>query len=469
MVLLRKLIIIILSLTTIITVFLLNNPSAKAENVIYVATNGNDQNDGTKSSPFRTLNKAASQATNGTTVYIREGTYQEHLHIKHSGTKSKPIVFKAYNDEDVTLTRGDDVDTEGNTALITIDSKNYITINGLTLENLSTNLADEKVMGIFITGSSSHISIENNHVQHIETHAEDGNAHGIAVYGTKKMTDIHIKSNLLEDLKLGASESLVLNGNIESFYIEDNIIRSSDNIGIDLIGYEGVALNKSTDYVREGTVRNNRIYDISSYGNPAYGEDYSAGGIYVDGGKNISIEQNTIHNADIGIEATSEHAGKYAENISIIDNIIYNNYYTGISIGGYDENRGGTIHSTIARNTLYRNDTKGLGGGQLLLQHDTKTNVIEKNLLTAGPSRLFIANYFTTNASNSLRGNIFHKEVGKDGIWVWKDEEFTVFSDFVDASNSDAQSSYIDPEYENEDGNSFQLKEDSPAKEIIFE
>ncbi len=118
---------------------------------------------------------------------------------------------------------------------------------------------------------------------------------------------------------------------------------------------------------------------------------------------------------------------------------------------------------------MYRNDTKGLGGGQLLLQHDTKTNVIEKNLLTAGPSRLFIANYFTTNASNSLRGNIFHKEVGKDGIWVWKDEEFTVFSDFVDASNSDAQSSYIDPEYENEDGNSFQLKEDSPAKEIIFE
>ncbi len=337
MVLLRKLIIIILSLTTIITVFLLNNPSAKAENVIYVATNGNDQNDGTKSSPFRTLNKAASQATNGTTVYIREGTYQEHLHIKHSGTKSKPIVFKAYNDEDVTLTRGDDVDTEGNTALITIDSKNYITINGLTLENLSTNLADETVMGIFITGSSSHISIENNHVQHIETHAEDGNAHGIAVYGTKKMTDIHIKSNLLEDLKLGASESLVLNGNIESFYIEDNIIRRSDNIGIDLIGYEGVALNKSTDYVREGTVRNNRIYDISSYGNPAYGEDYSAGGIYVDGGKNISIEQNTIHNADIGIEATSEHAGKYAENISIIDNIIYNNYYTGISIGGYDK------------------------------------------------------------------------------------------------------------------------------------
>ncbi|MFS0749809.1 DUF1565 domain-containing protein [Oceanobacillus sp. 1P07AA] len=465
----RKFIIIILSITTIITIFLLNNPSAKAENAIYVATNGNDQNDGTKSSPFRTLNKAASQATSGTTVYIREGTYQEQLYIKHSGTKSKPIVFTAYNNEDVTLTREDDVNVEGDTALIMIDSKNYITINGLTLENLSTNLADETVMGIFITGSSSHITIENNHVRNIETHAEDGNAHGIAAYGTQKMTDIYIKNNLLEDLKLGASESLVLNGNIEGFYVEDNTIRRSDNIGIDLIGYEGVATEKNADYVREGTVRNNHIYDVSSYGNPAYGEDYSAGGIYVDGGKDISIEKNTIHNADIGIEATSEHAGKYAENINIIDNIVYNNNLTGISIGGYDEDRGGTINSTIARNIMYRNDTKGLGGGQLLLQHDTKNNFIEKNILTAGPSHLFIANYFTTNASNSLRRNVFHKEEGKDGIWVWKDEELTVFSDFVDASNSDIQSSYIDPDYENEDDYNFELKDDSPAKEIIFE
>lgn len=239
-----------------------------------------------------------------------------------------------------------------------------------------------------VTGSSSHITLDNNHVQRIETHADDGNGHGIAIYGTGTMKDITISNNTLEDLKLGASESLVLNGNIDVFKVENYIVRRSDNIGIDLIGYEGISNDKKVDFVRNGIVKNNIVYEISSYGNPAYGEDYDAGGIYVDGGKNITIEKNTVYKSDIGIEATSEHAKKYADNIKIINNIIYENFYTGISIGGYDENRGGTINSTISQNILYRNDTKGLDGGQLLLQYDTKNNVIERNVLTAGPSRI---------------------------------------------------------------------------------
>lgn len=145
-------------------------------------------------------------------------------------------------------------------------------------------------------------------MQRIETHADDGNAHGIAIYGTDTVKDINVVNNTLEDLKLGLSESLVLNGNIDGFKVENNIVRRSDNIGIDLIGYEGVSHDEKMDYVRNGIVKNNIVYEISSYGNPAYGEDYSAGGIYVDGGKNITIEKNTVYKSDIGIEATSEHA-----------------------------------------------------------------------------------------------------------------------------------------------------------------
>ena len=39
-----------------------------------------------------------------------------------------------------------------------------------------------------------------------------------------------------------------------------------------------------------------------SYGNPDYGKTYSSDGIYVDGGTNIIIEQNLVHNVDLGIE-----------------------------------------------------------------------------------------------------------------------------------------------------------------------
>ncbi|QNK86233.1 right-handed parallel beta-helix repeat-containing protein [Sporosarcina sp. resist] len=465
----KKIIIILLATAAIMIVLVINKTKAEQDNSIYVAVNGNDQNNGTKSKPFRTLKKAASEAVAGTTVYIRKGTYNERLVIKHSGTKSKPIIFKAYKKDKVVLSGKDVKDVEGVTSLVTINNKNYLTISGLVIQDLSTNLTDETVMGIYVTGPSSHITLENNHVRRIETHAENGNGHGIAIYGTGPMKDINIFNNTVEDLKLGSSESLVLNGNIDGFKVENNLVRRSDNIGIDLIGYEGTSNDKKADYVQNGVVKNNEIYEISSYGNPAYGEDYSAGGIYVDGGKNITIEMNTIYKCDIGIEATSEHAKKYASHINIKNNTIYNNYFTGISIGGYDKNRGGTINSTISKNIIYRNDTKGLGGGQLLLQHDTKNNVIEKNILTAGPSRLFIANYFTTNQANKLQNNVFHKEKGKTGIWVWKEGEYTSFPEFKIASGSDERSSYLDPKYENENKYDFRLKKDSPAKKIILE
>jgi len=464
----KKIYFILLVAVAMVIVFVLNNNEDKQDQAIYVATNGNDDNVGTKSKPFRTLKKAASEANAGTTVLIRKGNYHEKLVVKHSGTKSKPITFKAYNKEKVVLSGKDLKDVEEDVALVVINNKNYVTISGLTIQDLSTDLAGETVMGIYVTGSSSHITLENNHVQRIETHADDGNGHGIAIYGTGTMKDINILNNTLEDLKLGASESLVLNGNIDVFKVENNIVRRSDNIGIDLIGYEGISNDKKVDFVRNGIVKNNIVYEISSYGNPAYGKDYAAGGIYVDGGKNITIEKNTVYKSDIGIEATSEHAKKYADNIKIINNIIYENFYTGISIGGYDEDRGGTINSTISQNILYRNDTKGLDGGQLLLQYDTKNNVIERNVLTAGPSRIFISNYFTTNQKNKLQKNVFHKEKGETGIWIWKEKEYTSFPKFQKASKSDEKSSYIDPKYQNTNKYDFRLKEDSLARKIIY-
>lgn len=464
----KKIYFILLVAVAMVIVFVLNNNEDKQDQAIYVATNGNDDNVGTKSKPFRTLKKAASEANAGTTVLIRKGNYHEKLVVKHSGTKSKPITFKAYNKEKVVLSGKDLKDVEEDVALVVINNKNYVTISGLTIQDLSTDLAGETVMGIYVTGSSSHITLDNNHVQRIETHADDGNGHGIAIYGTGTMKDINISNNTLEDLKLGASESLVLNGNIDVFKVENNIVRRSDNIGIDLIGYEGISNDKKVDFVRNGIVKNNIVYEISSYGNPAYGKDYAAGGIYVDGGKNITIEKNTVYKSDIGIEATSEHAKKYADNIKIINNIIYENFYTGISIGGYDEDRGGTINSNISQNILYRNDTKGLDGGQLLLQYNTKNNVIERNVLTAGPSRIFISNYFTTNQKNKLQKNVFHKEKGETGIWIWKEKEYTSFPKFQKASKSDEKSSYIDPKYQNANKYDFRLKEDSLARKIVF-
>ncbi|WP_285766957.1 right-handed parallel beta-helix repeat-containing protein [Peribacillus sp. SI8-4] len=463
----KKMMLIVLAAAVILMGLVLNHTIAKKDKAIYVAVNGDDQSAGTKSKPFRTLKKAASEAEAGTTVYIREGTYNEKLVVRYSGTKRKPIIFKAYKKEKAILSGKNMKDGEGDTSLITINNKNYLTISGLMIQDLTTDLSDETVMGIYVTGSSSHITLDHNHVHRIKTLAGDGNGHGIAIYGTGKMKDMNILNNTVEELKLGSSESIVLNGNIDGFMVENNLVRRNDNIGIDLIGYEGTSNDKNADFVRNGVVKNNRVYEISSFGNPAYGEEYSAAGIYVDGGKNITIEKNTVYQSDIGIEATSEHPKKYAENINLTNNIIYGNFFTGISIGGYDEKRGGTKNSLISQNIMYRNDTKGIDGGQLLLQHNIRNNVIEKNILTAGPSRIFIANYFSTNKENELMKNVFHKEKGKNAIWVWKEEEYTSFLNFKKASKSDRKSSYLNPEYQDPNQADFRLRTDSPAKTIV--
>src|SRR6201999_878572 len=57
----------------------------------------------------------------------------------------------------------------------------------------------------------------------------------------------------------------------------------------------------------DGVVSGNLVYNITSRGNPAYRNDESSDGIYLDGGTRILIEQNVIHNVDFGIELASEH------------------------------------------------------------------------------------------------------------------------------------------------------------------
>ncbi len=100
------------------------------------------------------------------------------------------------------------------------------------------------------------------------------------------------------------------------------------------------------------------MYNNSVRNNPSYkSDDNSAGGIYVDGGKDNIIEQNYSYNNDIGVEIASEHAGKATSNITVRSNVIYNNRLTGIAMGGYDDERGSTVNSKIVNNTLYKNDT----------------------------------------------------------------------------------------------------------------
>ncbi len=70
---------------------------------IFVSPNGDDGNQGTKESPYKTIQKAADIMQAGDICYIREGIYHETVVPKQSGNEKQLIQFKAYNNESVII------------------------------------------------------------------------------------------------------------------------------------------------------------------------------------------------------------------------------------------------------------------------------------------------------------------------------------------------------------------------------
>ena len=70
----------------------------------YVSPSGKDTNKGSIQNPFATLQQAASVMKPGDVCYLREGRYHEALVIDDlHGSFGSPIVFSAYEDEEVVL------------------------------------------------------------------------------------------------------------------------------------------------------------------------------------------------------------------------------------------------------------------------------------------------------------------------------------------------------------------------------
>ena len=443
----------------------------------YVSPGGNDTNPGSLASPWRTIQHAAETVPPGSTVFIREGIYGEKVAIYSSGNAvDGPVVFKAYPGERPVIDgTGLPFDPVNSNALISIYDQDHVRIEGLTLRNLKTATRDLVPIGILIENESSHIEIVDNVIHDIETRfngLDGGDAHGIAVFGSAAtpLSHVVISGNELYDLKLGSSEALVLNGNVTDFAVVDNVVRDCNNIGIDFIGFEGTGPTPAVDQARHGVCRGNLVFNIDSSFNPAYsgdftagGGDTSAGGIYVDGGTDILIEDNVAHHCNIGIELASEHAGRATSKITLRNNLIYHNQIGGIFMGGYDTQRGMTRDCQILNNTLFENDTNQDGNGEIHLQFDVADCVIRNNLLKSNSQGVLIGNPYTQNSGNEVDYQLFFAP-GTAQEWQWKNVFYTALAAYRSGSGNDANSLVAAPEFADATAYDFRLAATSPAR-----
>ncbi|RYD66959.1 MAG: hypothetical protein EOP83_03840 [Verrucomicrobiaceae bacterium] len=389
----------------------------------HLSPSGNDGGSGDAAQPWKTFAHAVPLLSAGDTLHLHAGVYPERLMLSSkSGTAEAPIVIRAHESEVAAIDGGTlTVPTGGRAGLVVMENCNHVHLRGLEIRNFKIEDATRTPAGIQIEGSGNGLKVLDCKVHQIwqSGTTKSANGFGIAVYGTSTtpINGLVIDGNEVHDLRTGQSESLVLNGNVTNFTVSRNHVFNCNNIGIDLIGYEGSA-PAAVDRARDGVVRENVVHGIDSAYNPGYGGtfnngggDQSAAGIYIDGGTNITVERNRVYGCNFGIELASEAATGFTENIRLRNNLLHHNHAAGIIMGGYDQNRGKTRNCAVRNNTLFRNDTLLNYGGQITLQFYLENNVFKNNVVWANATTKQMVVHYVTGGTAAQRafgpGNVF--------------------------------------------------------------
>lgn len=391
-----------------------------------------------------TVQAALDQAVAGDTVTLAAGTYFEKVQFPNSGGPGSYITLTGAPGHTSIL------DGTGVTGpnLIEIASRSYIKVIGLTLRN---NLGVSDGSGIRITGSGSHIELRDNLIHDIR----GSDAMGITVYGTEATSISHliIDGNEIRDSEPARSEALTLNGNVELFEVTNNYVHDVNNIGIDFIGGETDIQPDSSKVARNGLCAGNRVYRARSIYEGGY-----AGAIYVDGGRDIVIERNVTSESDLGLEVGAENAGITTRNITVRDNVIYNNDKVGIVFGGFNASVGRVEDSTFTNNTLYGNDTLGTGVGEFWIQY-ASNNTIANNLVYATRAVLLYSE--AGNTANTLHHNLWYTDATPE--YVWNGTLYSSLASFQAGSGEDAGSLFADPQLTDPTNGDLHLTALSPA------
>jgi len=425
----------------------------------FVSTTGNDNNAGTQSAPWRTIQHAANSVHAGDTVQVMGGVYNESVTIPGSGNATTGyITFESVPGQTAILDgTGINVAKGQQFGLFTLRTNSYIVIKGFEIRNFQSSKGGAVPVGIDFEASGSSTQTLNRHIHNLVQTlgtCSGANALAMAIYGTQapaSINNITISGNELDHNTTGCSENMSLDGNVQYFAVTNNLVHDNDNIGIDNIGFEGVSPNVSFDQARDGWDFQNTIFNITAANNPVYHGKLGANGQYCDGCTRVIIERNLIHDSDIPVEVASEHTGHVSSFVTVRNNLIYHAQFVGMSIGGFSSKVGGTDHCTIVNNTLWADGTARGAAGELQIQYNATNNVIENNIMYAGPTNLLI-NDFTSSVPNPalLNFNVYFATVGAaSSSWDWQGKFITGYSNYQAASGQEANSPFADPQFDN--------------------
>jgi hypothetical protein len=329
--------------------------------VFSVAVSGNDANPGTQTSPWRTVQKAASTLVAGDTVLIRGGVYHEQVVVQNSGTKSQYITFKDYPGE-TPIIDGSGISPLTSNAVFATNEQSFLRISGLKVQNSDYfGIGNWGAWGA--TSKPGYIVVER-----CTTFNTVGS--GIAF---SNHTNITIDGNKVEQATTGASgtqENISVHG-VDTFEIKNNHVSDGPT---QTIGAEGIDAKGGSKW---GTIHHNIV-------------DNNKLCMYVDAwdGTNseIDIYNNIFRNCGRGIVLASENGGRL-ENIRIFNNLVYNSKMEGLLMTNWVGVAGSHYMSGIhiINNTFFNNGSTDAWAPSLSISNPEAINVVIRNNIVSSP------------------------------------------------------------------------------------
>ncbi len=279
----------------------------------FVSPSGSDSNNGSMTSPFRSLPKAYSLASAGTTIYLRGGVYSptSRIVLNKSGTSANPIRVFAYEGE-TPIIDGTNESEQWRSLLEIPGSFNHV--RGLEVRNASNT-------GVAILGSGQGNILEKLNVHHSGRVWEEGN--GIVIYDS-------------------SSNNLILN-------CDSHHNRSVRNVGnSDGIRQSGRGLGN--------ILRGNRAYRNSDDGFDLWNgaPTLLEGNIAYENGYDDSFNRLGDGN---GFKLGGNHSGYTSGGHTLRNNVAFRN-----PLNGFDYNTGQGAFK-LYNNTAYMNGPVMPGGG----------------------------------------------------------------------------------------------------------
>lgn len=147
----------------------------------------------------------------------------------------------------------------------------------------------------------------------------------------------------------------MVNGNVKNWDIISNTVSRVNNIAINAIGGEGTSptqvVNGRTvpgqfDAARFGFIENNHVTTMSTLSNPSYGSRHSfAAGIYIDGARDIIINNNIVTDTPWAFEIGAENCVE-TSNILLHNNQATQSWFGDLLIGGNASNDENSIRTS---------------------------------------------------------------------------------------------------------------------------